>query len=200
MALLISFTARRSVPGPWRKRQLRPRISSLLYLVVDAHRTVEAGGGRSAPDRGVTKQEERLSGPCAGTRSGKFFLRHAHPVNSMKVSEAKTSGQSGSVGSAMTKLCWMRSRVVAISRPARDVMGTLSLPPFGATFCAARAGIRRGTTGRIRTGAGRRHSNREHAVGRFRAFLFDQTTHSCRSLKHRRQRRRKRISLRRRPR
>lgn len=59
-------------------------------------------------------------------------------MNSMNVSEAKTSGQSGSVGSAMTKLCWIRSSVVAMSRPARDVMGTLSFPPLGATFCARR--------------------------------------------------------------
>ena len=70
IALRISLTALRSVRGPWRNRQLRPKISSRVY-----------------------------------------------PVKSRNPSEAKTMGLSGSEGSAMTKDCWMRSRVVAMSSP-----------------------------------------------------------------------------------
>ena len=40
-----------------------------------------------------------------------------YPVKSKNPSDANTMGQSGKDGSAMTKDCWMRSRVVAMSRP-----------------------------------------------------------------------------------
>ena len=53
-------------------------------------------------------------------------------MNSMNASDTNTSGQSGSIGSAMTKLCWMRSRVVAISKPTRDGGGGgTALPAAG---------------------------------------------------------------------
>mmetsp|Transcript_6228 Transcript_6228/g.11992 ORF Transcript_6228/g.11992 Transcript_6228/m.11992 type:complete len:200 (+) Transcript_6228:1121-1720(+) len=50
-------------------------------------------------------------------------------VRSKKASEAKTMGLSGSDGSLMTKLCWMRSMVVAKSRATRGS----TLGPEGAT-------------------------------------------------------------------
>ena len=73
--------------------QLRPKTSSRVYLI---------------------NTRQRSSGGCSSN------LGATHPVNSMKLSEAKTIGQSGRLGSEMTKLCWMRSKVVAKSRPARD--------------------------------------------------------------------------------
>jgi len=73
--------------------QLRPKTSSRVYLI---------------------NTRQRSSGGCSSIHGA------THPVNSMKLSEAKTIGQSGRLGSEMTKLCWMRSKVVAKSRPARD--------------------------------------------------------------------------------
>ena len=43
----------------------------------------------------------------------------ANSVSSRNPSEANTMGQSGRLGSAMTKFCWMRSTVVARSSATR---------------------------------------------------------------------------------
>jgi hypothetical protein len=82
----------------WRKRQLRPRISSREYS-----------------------------------------------VSSRKLSDANTMGQSGSEGSLITKFCWMRSSVVARSRPARlrgtggsaTPLAAPTAPPSACTSVAA---------------------------------------------------------------
>lgn len=55
----------------------------------------------------------------------------------MKPSEANTIGQSGRFGSDTTKLCWIRSSVVARSRPAREGGGAeASLPSPPSNACA----------------------------------------------------------------
>jgi hypothetical protein len=81
----------------------------------------------------VAAQRATVSGePGAGCASG----RVAHPVYSMKPSEANTMGQSGRFGSDTTKLCWIRSSVVARSRPAREGGGAEASLPSPSNACA----------------------------------------------------------------
>ncbi len=65
---------------------------------------------------------QMANGFTAGLHYLQFLPRiscRGYSVSSMKPSDAKTMGQSGKLGSQMTKFCWILSTVVARSRATR---------------------------------------------------------------------------------